>query len=387
MSEPAIGKSAAITNAADHDPAETVAAKRGGPIIPEAERTVCCSPIAAPLLAAPASSATAVNASPFHAIDRPPEIATLATSSPSGPPASTPGQGDRAGDRKAELTEWRDPRSEDVRPAAGADARCDTENQREADDEGGVGVVEGVLVVQEQDSEADDRHLRVAVERADERKPPDPPIAERAYDRLELELDLVYGSVTQHEATSGRTDSREPREKQERGRRATLGSERRNDDCDKEGAERNRSLSDPERQASLARREPEHDRASARRVHARSSSARQDEQAEQHPERSRIRRADEADSGARETERENETLAVAVGGEPPGKERDARADPRGREKSADLGEREPVLLAKNRRHDTEPDRARGEARLRDRPGRENRPAVAHVTSTARRRGT
>ena len=48
------------------------------------------SPIAAPLRAAPASSAAAVNERPFQAIDSPPATASAGTSAPHGPARRTP---------------------------------------------------------------------------------------------------------------------------------------------------------------------------------------------------------------------------------------------------------------------------------------------------------
>ena len=196
-------------------PPTTCGNRRGeqaGRTSPTPKRTVCCSPIAAPLLAAPASSATAVNASPFHAIDRPPASAmperaaraALRRALRSRPATATTS-------RLAQVARSAIRR----RPTSGR-RRCGMrrENQRDADDECRVASRKPVLVVQEEDAEADDRHLRVDVEPADERKPPDPAIAERAHDRPSSISSSAR--VPQHDRPR-RTDSRQPSEKEERG--------------------------------------------------------------------------------------------------------------------------------------------------------------------------
>src|SRR4029453_18987293 len=77
--QPASGPSDARANAACHDAASTTDANAIGTPTPIRESVDCWNPIAAPLLALPASSAAAVSDRPFHAIEIVPATTITAT--------------------------------------------------------------------------------------------------------------------------------------------------------------------------------------------------------------------------------------------------------------------------------------------------------------------
>ena len=164
-------------NAACHDVAETSAAKMTGETIPAPPSTVCCRPIAAPLRTRPASSAAVVNESPFHAIERPPASASAGTSSQTGPLASAAVAATTDRDRDADAEERPDARADDVRPAADPDPQPHREHLRRGHRERGAALGEPVLVVQEDDGEPEHGELRVEIEAAPERQPPELAVA------------------------------------------------------------------------------------------------------------------------------------------------------------------------------------------------------------------
>ena len=98
--------------------------------------------------------------SPFHAIERPPATASAGTSSQTGPlgersdGASTPR-------RDTDAEQRPDARADEVRPAADPDAEHHREHLRRGDSQRGAARRETVLVVEEDDGEAEDRELRV----------------------------------------------------------------------------------------------------------------------------------------------------------------------------------------------------------------------------------
>ena len=65
-----------------------MAANAGGTIAPAAESADCCMPSAAPLLRIPASSAAAVNESPFQAMAKPPATTNAVTTTAAGASSS-----------------------------------------------------------------------------------------------------------------------------------------------------------------------------------------------------------------------------------------------------------------------------------------------------------
>ena len=74
---------------------------------------------------------------------------------------------------------------------------------------------------------------------------------------------------------------------------------------------------------------------------------------------------------------EDDPLAEAVRSDAPREHRHESTDPLRTQQHADLAQRQAVLLPERGHEHRQPDRERGEARLSDRPGREDRPAVAH----------
>src|SRR6185369_13334952 len=86
---PPTGSSAASANPIRHEALSTIAANAIGATVPAIESQVCWNPSAVPLRARPASSAAAVNASPFHDIASAAEATSEGTRSASGADTST----------------------------------------------------------------------------------------------------------------------------------------------------------------------------------------------------------------------------------------------------------------------------------------------------------
>ena len=76
-----------------------------------------------------------------------------------------------------------------------------------------------MLVVEEEDAEPDDRDLRIEVETARNRQPPEASVAQRGCDRLGLELVRPVATANEHEPDD-RAQRGEPRQEEERGVRA-----------------------------------------------------------------------------------------------------------------------------------------------------------------------
>ena len=253
-SRPASGTSAASRNASGHDVRDTVAAKTIGATIPIPESTDCWKPIAAPLRAAPASSAAAANASAFQPMDRPPATASAGTSSHSGPPASA------ATTTRQPATTTPTFRSGPIREpttsdhAARADASPDRENLRRGDDERGLALREPVLVVQEDDAEPDHRDLGVDVDAAPECETPETAVAQRSRERLLAELVLVAVPASDKGDADDRADHAQRGEEQEAASRIAGRGQLRDDQRGDEPTERDRRLPDARARA-LARRQ------------------------------------------------------------------------------------------------------------------------------------
>ncbi len=171
-------------------------------------------------------------------------------------------------DRDPDAPNRNDPRPDEIRPSSGSDAECDGEHLRCRDHERGSALGELVLVVEEENAESDHRDLRIEVEAAADRQPPELAVGERARDRGCL--DAVHSlAPPQDDRAYERTDAAERSEEEERGLRAAAGRKRGKRESRNEPAEGDRRLPDPEREAALVGREPVHDRASAGRVDAR----------------------------------------------------------------------------------------------------------------------
>ncbi len=233
-----------------------------------------------------------------------------------------------------------------------------------------------MLVVEEHDAEPDDRDLRVDVDAAAEREAPEAAVSKRPRERRRLELVLRAGAAADDDRTDDRAQGTQRREEQEPGRGIARRDELGHDESSDEPAERHRRLPHAERETALLGAEPVHHRAAARGVHARTGATGEREQDDERLEVRRVRRTDEEARAPAETEAEHDPLPEPVRRDPPREHRHERADPLRREQHADLREREVVLLAKRRNEHGEPDRERGEARLRQRPGGEHRPPVA-----------
>ncbi len=258
-------ETAATTNASGHDPDDTVAANTTGAATPIAARTVCWTPIVAPLRSAPASSAAAVNESPFHAIVSPPARPRTGTRSHVGPPARTavnsitptiPRPARRSGTTRA---------PDSVGPAAASDAERPTQHLRPGEHQRSRLSGKAVLVDEEEDAEPEHRDLRIQEETAAERQPPEPAIPDRRRDGGRLDP-IGNLAPTQDEDTDERTGRAQCGEEEKRGLGTAGVGDRGQRQRTDEATERDRRLPDSECEATLVCAEPVHDRPSARRV-------------------------------------------------------------------------------------------------------------------------
>ena len=315
-----------------------------------------------------------MNESPFQAIVRPQARISVGTRSHAGPPASAavssitatiPSPTSRSGTTRAPMQ---------IRPTPAPDAERRGEHLPAGEHEGGGLLREAVLVDEKEHSEPDHGDLRIEVEPAAHREPPEPAVRDRPTDRRGLDpvLGLAAAQDDRARESAGRD---ERREKEERRLRASCVRDRRQRQRSDETSDRDRGLPDAEREAPLLRPEPVHDRTSARRVDGRTGGTDEAEQHDELREARGVRRADEEDRGAEHPDGEGDPLAEAVGGEAPREQRQRRPDPRRREEDADLAEREVVLLAKLRDDDRQADSERGVRRRRRRAGAEHRPPV------------
>ncbi len=112
-----------------------------------------------------------------------------------------------------------------------------------------------MLVVQEDDGEPEHRELRVEVEAAAERQPPELPVAECREQRRGLELVvLVVLPLAEHQSADERADRAQRREEEECRLRPSGRGDRRQRQRTDEPADRDRRLADAERKAALALR-------------------------------------------------------------------------------------------------------------------------------------
>jgi hypothetical protein len=258
--------------------------------------------------------------------------------------------------------------------------RPDCENLRRGDDQRGVALREPVLVVQEDDAEPDHRDLGVDVDAAPECETPETAVAQRARERLLPELVLLAVPAPDEGDAHDRAERAQGREEEDAASRISGRGQVRDDERRDEPAERNRGLPHAECKPSLVGREPVHDRAPAGRVHACSRASGERQQQEERVEVGGVRCTDQKCRAGGETEPEDDPLAEAVRSDAPREHGDEGADPLRTQQHADLAQRQVVLLPERGHEDRQPDRERGEARLSDRPGREDSPAVAHPAS-------
>ena len=370
------GTNAANRNASAHDVPDTVAANTIGATIAMPDSTDCWKPIAAPLRAGPASSAAVVNARAFQPIDSPPATASAGTSSHNGTAGEQRDHSETHGHNDPDLPQRADARADDVRPATGPDPDPDREHLRRGDHQRGVAFGEPVLVVEEHDAEPDDRDLRVDVDAAAECEAPEAAVSKRPRERRRLELVLRAGAAADDDGTDDRAQGTQRREEKEPGRGIARRDELGHDEGSDEPAERHGRLPYAERKTALLGTEPVHHRAAARRVDTRTGTTGEREQHDERLEVRRVCRTDEEPRTPAETKPENDSFAEPVRRDPPREHRHERPHPLRRKQHADLREREVVLLAERRHEHGKPDRERGEARLRQRPGGEHRPPVA-----------
>ena len=117
--------------------------------------------------------------------------------------------------------------------------------------------------MEEEDAEPDDRDLRIEVETARNRQPPEASVAQCGCYRLGLELVRPVATANEHEPDD-RAQRGEPRQKEKRSVRAAALCQPGQNDRDDQSSQRDRRLPDPESKPTLARSEPEHHRPPAR---------------------------------------------------------------------------------------------------------------------------
>ena len=96
------------------------------------------------------------------------------------------------------------------------------------------------------------------------------------------------------------------------------------------------------------------------------------------PERLRLSGHDEQEATDAQPRREHDALADPVGQEPPREQRHEGAEPVAREHRTDLGEAQSERVSDRRGDRRQADSDRSEARLRQRPRRQHRPAVTRA---------
>ena len=169
---------------------------------------------------------------------------------------------------------------------------------------------------------------------------PEAAVAQRAQQRRRLELVLVedLGATADDRGAHDGADHAQHGEEEEAGRRVAVRDQRRQGEGGDESPERNRGLPNAEREPALVGSEPVHDGAAARRVHARACGAGEREEHDQRSEVRRVGGSDEKRCARAETEREDDPLAEAVGGDPPREHGHERAHPLRPQHDADLPE-------------------------------------------------
>ena len=346
---------------------------------------VCCKPIAAPLRARPAISAAAANARPFQLIANTPVATSDGTSSQSGAPTSSRGherqRRARERDRPERARCGRRRRPTSVRRRSAR--RCRRAGSRRARPRPcrrrGRGGRAGRARRSRRRTSAAQRRARCP----------------RRATRRERRAAGAGPSCTTSSSGAPSRSTRPPmtarREAGERrARRTPSGMPRAcsiggSEDRDGEAADRDRGLPDAEREPALRRGEPGHDGAAARRMHARAgetaSAKRQAKSAQKLCAWVASRSAPpHAPIPTTSTTRSPKRSAASPHGT------SVRTEPRSdaEMRTPVCAEREVVLVAQRRREhgDAEPDRR--VRRLGERPGGEDRPAVAARGSTARR---
>ena len=313
-----------------------MAAKTTGAATPIAARTVCWTPIVTPLRSAPASSAAAVNESPFHAIVSPPARTRTGTRSHVGPPATTAVSSHHADDRETDEAQRYDTCSDAVGPPASADPEHPTQHLR-------PGEHQRSRLSGKPCSSTRKRTPNPSTAICAYRKRPLPndsrqslPSADRRRDRGRL--DPIGNLATAKDESADERAGRAQCGEEEKGGLGAAGvGDRGQRQRADETPERDRRLPHSECEPTLVRGEPVHDRTSARRVDAPPAAP---TSPSAHDDLARKLEANdaphEAERGAEQAGGEHQALAEAVRGEPPRKERQGRSDPRGGEHDADL---------------------------------------------------
>ena len=343
--QPTSEMTAATTNANDHDPDDTVAAKKTGPATPSAARTVCWMPIVAPLRSAPASSAAAVNESPFHAIVSPPARTRTGTRSQVGPPARTAVKVITPTIPRPDESQRHDACPDSVGPAAASDPERATQHLRPGEHQRCRPSRQPVLVDEEENAEPQHRDLGVQEEAAAERQPPEPAVRDR---RPAIEDASIPSGASRPRRTRAPTSApialKAARKRNAASVPAASAIEG-SDNAPMKPAEWDCGLADAECEAALLCTEPVHDGASARRVDGRTGGADEPQCDDDFAVARRERRPHEKESGPEQARGEHEALAVPVRGEAPREERQRRSNPGSGKHDADLAQREVELLA------------------------------------------
>src|SRR5918996_150756 len=267
-----------------------------------------------------------------------------------------------------------DARAHDVGPSPGSDSGGDREDVRDGKHRRGALRRVAALVVQEENEKREERDLRRDVQAAAAREQPETNIPEGP--GHVLRLDAVARQLAHDEDTDQSRRDAEGAEERERQVAPAGVRERGQRERADDAAERNRRLPDPEREAALCRAEPLHHRAPACRLDARSRRAgRRKESAGRDRSVGEYGQPDER-SGQAQPETERASLADPVGDEARGKQGDGKAEPSRRQQQAEAREVEPVLRPQRGCDRRQADSDRRAARLRRRPGGEDRPAVA-----------
>ena len=279
------------------------------------------------------------------------------------------GNGEGDAHRHADPGERDGARSQLVRPAPGADAQRDRHDLDGTEHCRRLALAHPAFVVQVEDDEAEDGHLRHDVEAADAAQPPEAAIAEGPLDILDLER--KGGRLAEEDRPGRRADQAHAAEEHV----GVVDGELRQDERAHEAADRNRRLPDPEGEAALRGVEPAHHRAPGRGVHARAGGPGEEEEHVELPERLRLSRHDQQDAAAAHPRSEHDPLADPVGQEAPRDQRHERPEPVAGEHRTHLGEAQPELVSDRRSDRRQADPDRGEAGLRDRARSQHGPAV------------
>ena len=276
-------------------------------------------PIAAPLRARPASSAAAVNESPFHAIESAPATTSARITS------ATAGRRQRAPSSAAIATAIAKPicRSGPMRERTASDQRPAPMRSTVAPTWTAPSTAAAWPAEKPRSSCRNSTTKLTAAgparpgrARSDAQSDPEPAVAQRPRRPPSSSSSALSTSAL---ADDDRADERPPSDAEPpRNRKAASYAEVRQDDGADQPAERDRGLPDPEREAALLRLEPVHDRPSARRVDARAGGAGEAEQQRERPSTVDACPAATSTAAARpEPGAEHEPLAEPVGEQPP----------------------------------------------------------------------